>query len=127
MAGRKYLISSIKKLENTVKNNIDVGPTIEKLGASLKDLENVRGIGDKISESFGAVNRNLEKFDLLIQAQEDTRRSINDMTNTLMQFRPLLDAVRQQQQQTQQSIASIGQSIQQLGQLMGQILAKLGQ
>ncbi len=125
MAGRKYLISSMKKLEQVVKDNINVGPVIDKLRSSIEEMPDtsaLAGLGGKI-ETLG---RNLGKFDLLIQAQDDTRRSIDNLANNLMQLRPLLDGIHVSLDRQGQAIAGVNQGMSQLGELMGQILAKLG-
>ncbi|MHA1734438.1 MAG: hypothetical protein ACTSU5_21065 [Promethearchaeota archaeon] len=125
MAGRKYLISSIKKLETTVKKNIDVGPTIDKLREALEKAPDFSAIS-ALEGKLDQVVKNLGKFDLLVQAQDDMRRSVNDLSNTLLQIRPIVDAVHNKIDQQSQVLAGINQGMQQLGQLMGQILAKLG-
>ncbi len=127
MAGRRYLISAIDKLKKDIP---EMKPVIDELNANVKGLQAFRDAGAKIGESLQKVGQGFAAINQMSMSLDDMRRTMGDLNNSILQMRPVLDLLRNQQSTLQNSmdqlIAWITPTMQGVVQILQQLAAKMG-
>ncbi len=127
MAGRRYLISAIDKLKKDIP---EMKPVIDELNANVKGLQACRDAGAKIGESLQKVGQGFAAINQMSMSLDDMRRTMGDLNNSILQMRPVLDLLRNQQSTLQNSmdqlIAWITPTMQGVVQILQQLAAKMG-
>ncbi|MBD3352081.1 MAG: hypothetical protein GF364_11395 [Candidatus Lokiarchaeota archaeon] len=121
--GRKFLISTMEKLK---KNIPDLGPTLEQLSEGIKSLEAFGRIASQIQGRLDGMEAGVKSVNNMAVAMENLKGEIQQISNNYLSFKPMLEAIKDSNDRQEKALQNLSQNIQQLGTLMGNILAKLG-
>lgn len=121
--GRKYLITSIEKIKKELPN---LNPTLKQLSAGIEGLEAFLPIAQKLEGRIDGLQAGINSINNMAVAMENLKSEVQTINNNYLSYKPMLESIKQSAERQEQAITSLNQNIQQLGTLMGNILAKLG-
>lgn len=121
--GRKYLITSIEKIKKEMPN---LTPSLQQLTVALEGLEAFIPLAQKLEGRIDGIQAGITSINNMAVSMENLRSEIQSVNNNYLSFKPMLESIKQSAERQDQALASMNQNIQQLGTLMGNILAKLG-
>ncbi len=122
IAGRQYLISSIEKLR---KGMPDFKPSLDNLAQAITGLEAFAEISRGINVKLDAMQTSIQSVNSMAVGMETLRKDMQQLQNDTLSNKLILESIKNSNDKQSLAIVSLNNNIQQLGQLMGSILAKL--
>lgn len=123
LATNKFLIAAVEKLKKEIP---DLGPTLNNLSEGIKGLEAFGRIAGQIQGKLDGIQAGITSINNMAVAVENLKGEIQVINNNYLSYKPILESIKQTAERQEKAIIVLNQSIQQLGTLMGNILAKLG-
>lgn len=123
LATNKFLIAAVEKLKKEIP---DLGPTLNNLSEGIKSLEAFGRIASQVQNRLDGIQAGITSINNMAVAMENLKGEIQLISNNYLSYKPILESIKQTAERQEKAIIVLNQSIQQLGTLMGNILAKLG-
>ncbi|MHA1871688.1 MAG: hypothetical protein ACTSXF_12135 [Promethearchaeota archaeon] len=122
MSGRRYLLSVIEKLRKEMPN---VQPTLDKVNETMESMQNLVALNDKVQKNLEVLQSGLGNINNMAVALENLKKSVEGIENSYLQNDLVLEAINKKLDKQEKAIAALGEMMGTLGELMGQILAKM--
>jgi hypothetical protein len=123
LSTNKFLISAVEKLKREIP---DLAPTLNHLSEGIKSLEAFGRIAAQVQTRLDGIQSGISSINNMAVAMENLKGEIQLISNNYLSFKPILESIKLSADRQEKAVIGLNQSIQQLGSLMGNILAKLG-